>query len=139
MSVKTGQVVKFCDDANKKRPAVVLSVRRERFAVIIEGTGQGSWKGNGEPVLYEVGHPGRLATRMGLDRRTYFYGDRRRLHLLPIGELYVSSRVYTCPDDAVRRLQAWAFAIVGDEAGDLLPEVGSAVGEQLIQADVTSE
>lgn len=134
VNVDEGHVVRWQDPAGNKRPVIVLQIRENGTIVLLEGTKQEHWKDDGERVIMEV-RGGRIAKRMGLrtDITTYFYGSRRRLHLVTGDQVLVGHRVYTCPDENLRQMQSWAFGILEGERGEPQAERRHEVNQQTAQ------
>lgn len=113
VKIVEGVVIRFTDDAGKRRPAIVLMVSEEHeMALGIEGTTRRHWKGTGTPVLLEVVGRTRLQGRMGLlaDETTYFYARDNALRFIRATSILVHRKqVRSCPEIELRQLQTWAF------------------------------
>ncbi len=135
MSIVDGQVVRFIDAVQKKRPAIVISVRENGSTVLLEGTTKAHWKEDGEPILMEVHGGTRICVRMGLSRHktTYFYGSLKRLKFVATQDVLEQyDRVKTCPDAEFRKMQMWAFDVLESSGSRLrkrLPDRGKQAAE----------
>lgn len=118
MTLAEGQVVRFLDRENKRRPAVILDVRDNGEVYLLEGTSQITWKDRGELVLLEVVGGTHLCVRMGLSdlHTTYFYAHKSRIVVLAPARVITGAKTYRCPDAHLRTMQAWMFQLFENEA-----------------------
>lgn len=111
--VKDGTVVGFPGRDGRIRPGVVLAVLAdEQVVLVLEGTSQEHWA-DSELILLSARRGTRVHSQMGLSQRyetTYFYRSKPALHIVPAAQLAVNrKRDPSCPADALRAMQAWAF------------------------------